>query len=434
MIETDEALGLILDQMDAKNMWDSTVVVFWSDHGLNMGEHNGQWLKLTLFEESLRVPFIICAPGRPAGICEKPVELIDIFPTLIDLCGLPANPDLHGVSLAPLLERPNINFKKGIFAQMSKNYNNSKVMAKAARTEQYHYNSWQSYGEELYDVIADPKEYINLAGNPAYQNVLTEMRNLLAAGWKGALPPVYTKKMYYRDYDGDGYGSKTDSIARYFPPTGYVTISGDCNDNNKKINPGAIEDKCNNIDDNCNNKIDENRPKPTITPTGTPDLCPAGYVILKTNSDPKFVYQWKLNGVDIPGATQKSYRATEAGVYTVYIKHTANNCDNTSDGKTVIRSCKSAVIGGESSAVTKIEVSPNPSKGIIKVSYTSLRSEKVQLRVYDKLGKTLFVQIENAIEGENVYSLKLSHLHADLYNLEISNTVEKSNTKFVIDK
>jgi iduronate 2-sulfatase len=235
----DAYLGKVLDEMDSLNIWNNTIVVFLSDHGVHLGEHNGLWLKLTLFEESSRVPFIICAPGKQKGVCRRPVEMVDVFPTLTELCALPTPPGLEGTSLVPLLENPSAKWKKAIFSQIVRYADGDTVMGRAVRTANFHYNSWQEYGEELYDIKNDPKEYTNLVNNPKYDVVLKRMRALLAGGWQGALPPAYTKKSYYHDLDGDKYGNSDDSISAYFPPDSYVSQSGDCDDNNSSIYPGA---------------------------------------------------------------------------------------------------------------------------------------------------------------------------------------------------
>lgn len=113
----------------------------------------------------------------------KTVELVDLFPTLTELCGLPAPADKEGLSFRPLLDNPTLQWKRAVFSQVERSEGRS------VRTEHYRYNSWGRKGEELYDHKADPYEYTNLAGKPEYANVLEQMRTILAEGWKKSTPP-----------------------------------------------------------------------------------------------------------------------------------------------------------------------------------------------------------------------------------------------------
>ncbi len=233
MIGLDVELGKILDVFDRQNLWKDNIIVFVSDHGLHMGEHDGLYLKQTFFEEVLRIPFVICAPGKKTGVCNKLVEGVDVFQTLVDLCGLPAKPYWQGTSLVPLLENPNAEWGKAIFATQKRNPEHDTLICESVRNERYHYNDWRPYGEELYDLKNDPHEYTNLAQNSDYNDVLKHMQHLVKDGWRGALPPAYAKSTFYKDNDGDGYGTKTDSVSAYFKPDGYSTNKGDYNDNDK---------------------------------------------------------------------------------------------------------------------------------------------------------------------------------------------------------
>jgi uncharacterized sulfatase len=245
IIQEDVQLGVVLDELDRRNLWDSSIVIFMSDHGLHMGEHQGLWLKKTLFEEALRVPFVICAPGKKkAEVCDRLVELVDIFPTLTELCGLPTAANMQGSSLVPLLENPHAKWKAAIFAQRAVDLAHDRPddpMGRAVRTNTFHYNTWLDCGEELYDIRKDPKEYTNLAGNPQYLDTLKRMRRLLAKGWQGVNPPSYKKTLFYRDADGDGYGNSNESLSAYFKPDEYSNKGGDCDDNNNEIYPGGIK-------------------------------------------------------------------------------------------------------------------------------------------------------------------------------------------------
>src|SRR5207248_4850458 len=104
--EVDDNVGKLLAQMDNLKLWENTIVVFTSDHGWHLDEH-GLWGKVTLFEESARVPLIIIAPGIQGGqSCPRTVEMLDFYPTLTDLAGLPAPTNVDGITLAPLLKAP----------------------------------------------------------------------------------------------------------------------------------------------------------------------------------------------------------------------------------------------------------------------------------------------------------------------------------------
>lgn len=255
--QMDAELGLVLDELDRQNLWSNTVVIFFSDHGQHLGEHEGLWRKLTLFEESLHIPMIICAPGKAPGVCNRVVELVDIYPTLLELCGLPPVSGTEGASFASLLDNPTQPWKNAAFSQVQR----SNVMARSVTTERYRYNSWGANGEELYDHNSDPKEYTNLVNNAAYASILADMRKILADGWQKNLPPPRDTVTYYKDNDGDGYGVTADSVRSCYQPIGYSNKKNDCNDGNVAINPGAI-DVCDGVDNNCNGLIDEDGLKP----------------------------------------------------------------------------------------------------------------------------------------------------------------------------
>jgi uncharacterized sulfatase len=179
----DAQVGKLLDALDRLKLADNTVIVFWSDHGYLTGEH-GQWMKMSLFEESARVPLLIAAPGtKGAGkSCVRTVELLDLYPTLTDLCDLEPPKNLHGQSLVPLLNNPKARWDKPAYTQVTRGGERNQFMGYSVRTERWRYTEWDGgkKGAELYDHENDPREHQNLAGDPKQAKVVTEMKRLLA--------------------------------------------------------------------------------------------------------------------------------------------------------------------------------------------------------------------------------------------------------------
>ena len=177
----DAQIGLVLDSLDRLDLWKNTVVVLYSDHGYHLGEHGGMWHKMSVFEESARVPLIIAAPAFPASgqACPRIVELVDVYPTLVDLCGLPAAKNLEGQSLRPLLQDPNAPWTDAAYTQVV----HDDIVGRSVRTARWRYTEWDQgrHGLELYDHDADPHEYVNLANDPSTAEVRAELSRLLAA-------------------------------------------------------------------------------------------------------------------------------------------------------------------------------------------------------------------------------------------------------------
>ncbi len=176
----DAQLGLLLDAMDRRRLWDTTVVVFLGDNGFHAGEH-GLWGKMTLFEESARVPLVIAAPGllRPGDPTTRLVELLDVYPTLLELCRLPRVEGLQGQSLVPLLRDPEGPGRIAAFTMRKVGATKKGLLAQSVRTERYRYTDWPEGTPELYDHAEDPGELRNLADQPGRTTTINEMKALL---------------------------------------------------------------------------------------------------------------------------------------------------------------------------------------------------------------------------------------------------------------
>lgn len=187
----DAQVGVLLDAMDRLGLWQNTIVVFLGDNGYHLGDHGGLWHKNSLFEESCRVPFIVYAPGaKGAGRgCARVVELLDLYPTLLDLCGMTPPHQLDGRSLAPLLDDPDAPWRHAAYsvvaraADRTKSVEEAEFLGRAVRTERWRYIEWDDgrQGVELYDRRSDPGELHNLAENPAYAEVRAELHELLTS-------------------------------------------------------------------------------------------------------------------------------------------------------------------------------------------------------------------------------------------------------------
>jgi uncharacterized sulfatase len=189
----DGQLGRVLDALDRLQLWERTIVVFWSDHGYHLGEH-GLWQKRTLFDESARAPLIIAAPGtKGRGQATRAVvEFVDIYPTVAELAGLKPPRGLGGRSLRPLLDRPDRNWDHAAFTQILRPGKDEPVMGRAITTDRWRYIEWDEgrAGRELYDHTADPREFSNLANDPQHAPLLRKLRRQLDAAASGVAPPT----------------------------------------------------------------------------------------------------------------------------------------------------------------------------------------------------------------------------------------------------
>ncbi len=174
----DALVGKLVDALEVNDLLDRTLIVFWSDHGYFLGE-KGLWYKRKAFELSARVPLIIAGPGVAAGASPRTVELLDLYPTLADLCGLEGTPEnLEGASLRPLLKNPEAPWNRPAITQV---HHHVKAWGYSIRTERWRYTEWlwTQAGTELYDHQTDPHEVTNLAENEAYFDVIRKLSGKL---------------------------------------------------------------------------------------------------------------------------------------------------------------------------------------------------------------------------------------------------------------
>ncbi|HEX8774089.1 MAG TPA: sulfatase [Pyrinomonadaceae bacterium] len=173
----DAQVGRVLEALDRLKLRDNTIVVFWGDHGYHLGE-KGKWSKAySLYEVGTRVPLIIAPPGAKARASSRTVELLDLYPTLAELCGLPSPQGIEGHSLVPLLRNPSARWDHPAFTVTL--YQGK--LGKSVRTERWRYSEWEDgrSGAMLFDHSKDPNELKNLASDPAYAKTVREMKRLL---------------------------------------------------------------------------------------------------------------------------------------------------------------------------------------------------------------------------------------------------------------
>jgi iduronate 2-sulfatase len=188
----DAQVGHVLDTLEKLKLADKTIVVFISDHGYHLGEH-GLWQKMSLFENSARVPFIVYDPRSKANgkASKRVVELVDLHPTLAELCGLESPKVLTGKSVKPLLDDPNATWDKPAITQVSRGTPTATgevrpkaqpwFMGYSVRTERYRYTQWEDgkKGSQLFDYETDPNELTNLANDPKHAETVKELQSKL---------------------------------------------------------------------------------------------------------------------------------------------------------------------------------------------------------------------------------------------------------------
>jgi choline-sulfatase len=186
----DSMIGHVLESLEQSAYGKNTIIVFWSDNGWHLGEKQ-HWHKSTLWERATHVPLIIAGPGvGSAGTARaQSVSLLDLYPTLLDLCGLPMRKNLEGESLAPLFRDAKAKHRPAVSTFEPGNH--------MVRTEKWRYIRYNDGGEELYDRAADPNEFHNLADQAQYASLKTELRQYFP---KKSAPPVPERDAYDFDF------------------------------------------------------------------------------------------------------------------------------------------------------------------------------------------------------------------------------------------
>ena len=192
----DVQIGRVLQELETLGLRDNTIIVLWGDHGWKLGEHQA-WAKHSNVENDTRVPLIISAPNmKQRGTkTDALVELVDVYPTLADLAGLPLPPHLEGRSFKPLLDNPGQPWKTAAFSQYPRQNGKLKLMGYSMRTERYRLTRWVDVNDhskvdsvELYDEQKDPEENTNIALDPAQTELLEKLAKQWTAGWQGENP------------------------------------------------------------------------------------------------------------------------------------------------------------------------------------------------------------------------------------------------------
>ena len=212
----DEQVGRVLTRLEELELDDDTIVVFTSDHGYHLGEHT-MWQKLSLHEESARVPLIIAGPGLDSGRTETLAELLDLYPTLAELAGLPIPAGCQGISLAGVLNGAPDAGRAAAYTRVGAGH--------LLRTAEWAYMRYSNGGEELYDMrsapLGDPLQFTNLVSDPTYASVLQELRALLDAKLLAVVADSGSPYCF-----GDGSGAVCPCFAYGQPGEGCLTTSG----------------------------------------------------------------------------------------------------------------------------------------------------------------------------------------------------------------
>lgn len=176
----DAQVGKVLNALKTEGLEDNTIVIFTSDHGFHLGEHQF-WMKRSLHEESVRVPLIIKMPGEKAAVCNSFVELLDLYPTITNLAGLKTSKHLQGKNIKETLSNPDYKVRDMAFSVSN---DGDAFMLRSEKWAYIQYNEDASDGIELYDMINDPKQFTNLADNLNYSKTVISFKKKLKAKLK----------------------------------------------------------------------------------------------------------------------------------------------------------------------------------------------------------------------------------------------------------
>ena len=200
----DACFGKLMRGLTGLGLDKNTIVVVWGDHGWKLGEH-GSWCKQTNYDIDVRVPLLVRVPGLTdaAVHCSRIVELVDLYPTLCDVAGLPVPKELEGTSFRPLLQDANRRWKSAAFSQFHRSPgvtpDGGRYMGLSMVTDRYHFVEWRTWdhvmgiaGEvaaiELYDQQADPGENTNIADAEEHAGLIEMLSNRLRLGWRSSTP------------------------------------------------------------------------------------------------------------------------------------------------------------------------------------------------------------------------------------------------------
>jgi iduronate 2-sulfatase len=177
----DAQVGKVLAALEKAGLADNTIVIFTSDHGYHLGEHDF-WAKVSLRDESAMVPLIIRVPGKQPAVCHSLTELLDLYPTIASLCGLEVPARLQGKNISPMFDDPTHQVRDAAFSVAP---SREGFLLREDSWAYIQYAEDASKGIELFDMASDPKQYTNLAQNPQFAAVVERFEGKLAAKLAG---------------------------------------------------------------------------------------------------------------------------------------------------------------------------------------------------------------------------------------------------------